>query len=154
MLNPESTGVDTAYKVLQILARALRMYSQESGGQDLEIWGYRSTSYCFHPAYINTYIPVGMDGFAIAYYTFMNSLISQTEISFPSYEHDGPLIELAQKIQVEQYQAMKTLLGQEYFLENSSAQIRSTKGLVYLKRMTRAEFWLIADELNKIMENA
>jgi glucosamine-6-phosphate deaminase len=83
----------------------------------------------------------------------MNSLISQTETSFPSYEHDGPLIELAQKIQVEQYQQLKTLLGKEYFLDNPSPLIRSTRGLIYVKRMTPDELWQAAVDLKRIMEN-
>jgi len=153
LLNPESTGVDTSYKVLQIMAQALRLYYQESEHQDIEIWGYRTIGSRFHLSEINTCIPVGIDGFAIADHIYMNSLILPAEISFPSYEYDGPLIELTKKIQVEQHYKMKTLLGQEYFLENQSPQVRSTKGLIYLKRMLPDEFWMIAEELKKIMEN-
>ncbi len=152
-LNPESSGVSTSYKVLQILAQALRIYCQDTNRRDIEIWGYRTVWFRFHPAEANIYIPVNLNSIAISFFTYMNSLISQTETSFPSYEHDGPLIGLAQKIQVEQYQQLKTLLGKEYFLDNPSPLIRSTRGLIYVKRMTPDELWQAAVDLKRIMEN-
>jgi glucosamine-6-phosphate deaminase len=152
-LHPEGSAVSTAYKVLQIVAQALRIYCQETNRRDIEIWGYRTVWFRFHPAEANFYIPVNLNSFAISSFTYMNSLVSQTETSFPSYEYDGPLIELAQKIQVEQYQQLKTLLGKEYFLDNSSPLIRSTRGMIYLKRMTPDELWQTALDLKKIMEN-
>jgi glucosamine-6-phosphate deaminase len=152
-LHPEGSAVSTAYKVLQIVAQALRIYCQETNRRDIEIWGYRTVWFRFHPAEANFYIPVNLNSFAISSFTYMNSLVSQTETSFPSYEYDGPLIELAQKIQVEQYQQLKTLLGKEYFLDNSSPLIRSTRGMIYLKRITPDELWQTALDLKKIMEN-
>jgi glucosamine-6-phosphate deaminase len=152
-LNPESSTVGTSYKVLQILAQALRIYCQDSNRRDLEVWGYRTVWFRFHPAEANIYIPVNLNSFAISSFTYMNSLVSQTDTSFPSYEYDGPLIELAQKIQVDQYQQLKTLLGKEYFLDNSSSLVRSTRGLIYLKRMTPDELWQAALDLKRIMEN-
>ena len=152
-LDPESSGPDTHYKVLQTVAQALRIYRKDSGRNDIEVWGYRNVWFRFHPADTNAYIPVTLNSFAISYYTFMNSFGSQSEASFPSYEHDGPFVDLAQKVQVEQYQMMKTLLGKEYFYENPSPQIRSTRGLIYLKRMTLDEFFERSSELKKSTEN-
>jgi glucosamine-6-phosphate deaminase len=92
-LHPESSAVGTSYKVLQILAQALRIYCQDTNRRDIEIWGYRTVWFRFHPAEANFYIPVNLNSFAISSFTYMNSLVSQTETSFPSYEYDGPLID-------------------------------------------------------------
>jgi glucosamine-6-phosphate deaminase len=83
----------------------------------------------------------------------MNSFISQKDASFPSYEHDGPFSELAQKIQVEQYQKIKICLGREWFYENPSALIRATRGLVFLKEMSLSEFYQSSRELRKALED-
>jgi glucosamine-6-phosphate deaminase len=152
-LNPESSRVGTSYKVLQILAQALRIYGQDSDRRDTEIWGYRTVWFRFHPADANCYIPVSLNSFAASYSTYMNSRASQTEISFPSHEHDGPLIELSHNIFMQQYQQLKTVLGNDYFLNNPSPHLRSTRGLIYLQRMTADELWEMAAELKKIMEN-
>ncbi|NIT57297.1 MAG: hypothetical protein GWN00_14000, partial [Aliifodinibius sp.] len=40
-LDPEASGPDTHYKVLQIVTEAIRMFEKESGRTDLEILGYR-----------------------------------------------------------------------------------------------------------------
>ena len=84
---------------------------------------------------------------------FMNSFISQKDASFPSYEHDGPFSELAQKIQVDQYQKIKNCLGREGFYENSSPLIRATRGLVFLKEMSLTEFYQTSRELKKALED-
>ena len=74
--------------------------------------------------------------FAIMHDAFMNSFNSQRAASFPSYEYDGPFSELAQKIQVRQYQKIKTCLGREWFNEHPIALIKATRGMVLLQEMT------------------
>ena len=83
----------------------------------------------------------------------MNSFGSQAEASFPSYEHDGPFAELAQKIQVEQYQMMKTVLGREFFYDNEDSRTRSTRGLIFLKEMKLDEFFERSRDLRRSTEN-
>ena len=84
---------------------------------------------------------------------FMNTFISQREASFPSHEFDGPFCGLAQKIQVEQYEMVKTCLGGEWFHEHPNALIRVTRGLVFLKDMDLAEFYRHSRELRRAAEN-
>ena len=48
-------------------------------------------------------VPVSLNSLSLLHTAFMNCFGSQSAASFPSYEHDGPFSELAQKIQVEQY---------------------------------------------------
>jgi glucosamine-6-phosphate deaminase len=152
-LDPESSGPDTHYKVLQAISEALKIYSRETNRKDIEVWGYRNVWFRFHPAEANAYIPVTLNTFAILNSSFMNSFGSQAEASFPSYEHDGPFAELAQKIQVQQYQMMKTALGREFFYDSQDHRTRSTRGLIFLKKMTLDEFYQRSTELRKSAEN-
>jgi len=85
---------------------------------------------------------------------FMNTFISQKDASFPSHEHDGPFCQLAQKIQVEQYQKVKTCLGREWFYEHPSALIRATRGLVFLKELSLPQFYEHSRALRHAAENA
>ncbi len=138
-LDPEASGPDTHYKVLQALAEALRRHAEASGRGDLRVWGYRNVWFRFQPWEANVFVPVSLNMFAILENAFMNSFVSQKDAPFPSHEHDGPFCGLAQRIQSEQYQMLKTCLGREWFHEHPSALIRATRGLVFLKEMGLAE---------------
>jgi glucosamine-6-phosphate deaminase len=135
-LDPEASGPDTHYKVLQTVTEALRRYRDETGRNDIEVLGYRNVWFRFNPADVELYVPVSLNMFSLQQSAFMNTFISQKDASFPSHEHDGPFHELAQKIQVEQYRMVKTCLGAEYFDAHPSALIRATRGFVFLKRMS------------------
>ncbi|WP_456441359.1 glucosamine-6-phosphate deaminase, partial [Caldithrix abyssi] len=147
--DPEGSGPDTHYKVLQAVSTALKLYSEETGKKDITIWGYRNVWYRFHPSEANLYIPVTHNTRAILDHAFMNAFGSQKAASFPSYEYDGPFSGLAQKIQVEQYQYMKSLLGRDFFYENKDSRIRSTRGFVFLKVMSLDEFHQHARDLKR-----
>jgi len=151
-LDPEASGPDTHYKVLQAVTAALKLYAQASGNKDLEVLGYRNVWYRFHPAEADLMVPVSLNMFALQTSAFMNTFISQKSASFPSYEHEGPFSELAQKIQVEQYQKLKTCLGRGYFHEHSSALIRATRGMVFLKAMSLEELLARSRELKETTE--
>jgi glucosamine-6-phosphate deaminase len=151
--DPEASGPDTHYKVMQATAEALRIYLQQSGKTDLKVWGYRNVWFHFDPSEANVYVPVTMAMFATAHDAFMNSFSSQKAASFPSYEYDGPFSELAQLIQVQQYRTIKTCLGREWFHSHQSALIRAARGLVFLKEMTPEEFFHSCRELRKSVEN-
>ena len=98
-------------------------------------------------------MPVSLNMFAIMQSAFLNTFISQKDASFPSYEHDGPFSELAQKIQVEQYQQIKTCLGREHFYGTDNPLILATHGLVYLKEMTLDEFYEKSRQLRQALES-
>jgi len=147
-LDPEGSGPDTHYKVLQTLTRALGDYEKQSGKKDIEIWGYRNVWYRFHPAEADIFIPVSLNMFALQDNAFRNSYISQREASFPSYDYDGPFSGLAQKVQVEQYQMLKTCLGREFFNEHTSALIRATRGMVFIKSMGLEDLYRYSRDLS------
>ena len=152
-LDPEASGPDTHYKVLQAIAEALRQYEARTGRSDIEVLGYRNVWYRFHPSEVNLYVPVSLNMFAVLQNAFANAFVSQKDASFPSYECDGPFSVLAQQVQVHQYQMLKTCLGRKFFNEHPSPLIRATRGFVFLRRMTLLEFYSHARELRKTTED-
>jgi glucosamine-6-phosphate deaminase len=152
-LDPEASGPDTHYKVLQTVTEAIRLYEEKTGRKDLRILGYRNVWYRFHPSEADIFVPVSLNMFALQESAFRNTFISQKAASFPSYEHDGPFSELAQKIQVGQYQTLKTCLGREFFYEHPSALIRATRGMVFLKTMSLEQLYEHSRCLRRSTEN-
>lgn len=152
-LDPEGSGPDTHYKVLQAVSEALRIYSKETDISKLKIWGYRNVWYRFHPAEANIYIPVSLNSMAILDNTFMNCYGSQKDASFPSWEFDGPFCRLAQKIHVDQYQKIRMCIGKDFFLNHPIPRVRAAHGLLFLKELTVEEFYMHSMELKKLTEN-
>lgn len=152
-LDPEGSGPDTHYKVLQATSEALKLYEQQTGKSDIKVWGYRNIWYRFHPAEANVYIPVSLNSMAIMENTFLNSYGSQRDASFPSWEYDGPFSRLAQRIQVEQYETIRYCLGKDFFLRHQHPRVRAAYGMVYLKELTLSEFYSHSMELRKLTEN-
>ncbi|MCK5088206.1 MAG: glucosamine-6-phosphate deaminase, partial [Melioribacteraceae bacterium] len=152
-LDPEGSGPDTHYKVLQAVAEALKLYEKETGISDIKVWGYRNVWYRFHPAEANIYLPVSLNSFAITENTFMNSFGSQKDASFPSWEYDGPFCRLAQRVQVDQYNIIRKCLGKDFFLNHDFKRVKSAKGLVFLKELTLNEFYEHSTELKKLTES-
>ena len=151
-LDPEGSGPDTHYKVLQTLAAAVRQWSVETDTSRLRIWGYRNVWYRFHPAEADVFVPCSLNSLAMLEEAFRNCYLSQVDASFPSYELDGPFSHLARKIWVEQLKAIQLMLGKNYFYENPHPRIRASHGLVFFKEMNVEEFLSNARELERSME--
>jgi glucosamine-6-phosphate deaminase len=151
--DPEASGPDTHYKVLQAVSEALRLYVEETGREDLEVIGYRNVWYRFHPSEASIFVPVSLNMLTLQYSSFMNTYISQKTASFPSYEMQGPFPKLAQKIQVEQYNMLANCLGRNFFYEHESALIRATRGFAFIKSMTVEEFQTHSRKIKKQAEN-
>jgi len=137
--DPEGSGPDTHYKVLQVLNEALIRFQRETG-KSPTIWGYRNVWYRFHPADANVIIPATLNTMAVMTDSFMQCFGSQKNASFPSYEYDGPFCYQAQALWVEQYNMIRTCLGERFFIENKNPRLRATRGFVFLKSMTLDEF--------------
>jgi glucosamine-6-phosphate deaminase len=150
--DPEGSGPDTHYKALQAVAGALQMYEQKTGNSDIRVWGYRNVWNRFTIAEADLIIPVSLNSLSLLHTAFMNCFGSQRAASFPSYDHDGPFSELAQKIQVEQYGMVKTCLGTEFFLKNSHPRLRAARGMIFLKEMKLTEFYEKVRRLKKFIE--
>jgi glucosamine-6-phosphate deaminase len=150
--DPEGSGPDTHYKVLQALAEALRQWKQEKDLSGLKILGYRNVWYKFHPSEANVFTPVSLNSMAVLNWSFKNCYISQVDASFPSYELDGPFSDLSQQIWVEQFKRVQLILGKDFFYENESPKIRTTHGMIYHSEMKIDEFLGLARELEKSIE--
>ncbi len=151
-LDPEGSGPDTHYKVLQALAEAIKLWGKEDDLSKLRIMGYRNVWYRFHPAEADVIVPVSLNSLSNFDESFSHCYLSQVHASFPSYMHDGKFSELAQKIWTEQYSAIRYLLGKAYFYQSEHPKLRATHGLIFYKDMDVETFLMQARELEQQME--
>jgi len=150
--DPEGSGPDTHYKVLQAVADAIRLWSKETDTSNLKIWGYRNVWYKFNPSEATHIIPVSLNDMSAFSHAFKHCYLSQVDASFPSYKLDGKFSTLAQSIWVEQLRNVQLLLGKPFFFEHSNPILRATHGLMFLREMTVEEFLTNARELEKSMQ--
>jgi len=151
-LDPEGSGPDTHYKVLQVVAEAMRMWRKEEDIRELRIMGYRNVWYRFHPAEADVIVPVSLNSLAIMEDAFEDCYLSQVEASFPSYLLDGKFSTLAKQIWIDQMEHIQLLLGKNYFYENEIPRLRAAHGLVLYKEMDADTFLTYAQKLEKSME--
>ena len=151
-LDPEGSGPDTHYKVLQAIAEAIRLWSKEKDLSGLRVIGYRNVWYRFHPAEADVIVPVSLNTMAELDDAFSTCYLSQVDAPFPSYMHDGKFSTLAQKIWVDQYKQLQFLLGKEYFYANPNPRLRAAHGFLLYKEMDVNSFLSHARELEKSME--
>lgn len=150
--DPEGSGPDTHYKVLQAIAEAVRQWSLEKDLSNLRIIGYRNVWFRFRPSDANVFVPVSLNSMAVLNQSFRDCYISQVNASFPSPAYDGPFSDLSQQVWVEQFKQVQLILGKDFFYENDSPKIRGTHGMVYYKEMPVEEFLQHARELEKSVE--
>jgi len=151
-LDPEGSGPDTHYKVLQAIAEALREWEKNRDLSHVRIWGYRNVWYRFHPAEADVIVPCSINSMSVMSESFKDCYLSQVDASFPSYELDGHFSTLTQKIWVEQMKGIQLLLGKNYFYENPHPRIRAAHGLIFYREMSVPEFLKEARQLEKSME--
>lgn len=151
-LDPEGSGPDTHYKVLQAIAEAIRLWSKETDVSNLKIIGYRNVWYRFHPSESEVIVPVSLNSLSSVENAFSNCYLSQVEASFPSYMLDGKFSQLAQKIWIEQLKQIQLILGKNYFYENERPRLRGCHGMLYFKEMNVEGFLKTARSLEKSME--
>lgn len=151
-LDPEGSGPDTHYKVLQTIAGAVRLWREEEDLSNFRIWGYRNVWYRFHPAEADVIVPVSLNAMAVMDNAFTSCYLSQVDAPFPAYLYDGKFSSLAVKIWVEQLRKIQLLLGKDFFYQHTSPWIRSTHGLLFFKEMNVDKFLNQAGALEKSME--
>lgn len=140
-------GPNTHYKVMQSIAEAVKLWSEETDLSHLRILGYRNVWSTFHPAEANVYIPVSLNAFAVFEKAFKDSYLTQVKAEFPNPDFDGPFSELAGLIWVKQLKDIQLILGKNFFYENAHPLIRATHGLVFLKEMNVKEFVDLAEKM-------
>ncbi len=151
-LDPEGSGPDTHYKVLQAIAEAIRLWRKEEDLSKLRIVGYRNVWYRFHPAEADVIVPVSLNSLATLEEGFSNCYLSQVNASFPSYQLDGKFSTLSQIIWIDQMKRIELLLGKNFFYENPSPRLRAAHGMLFFKSMDVDTFLKQARELEKSME--
>lgn len=139
-LDPEGSGPDTHFKTLIALSAALEQYHAAHPEIDLHVWGYRNVWSRWQMSEVNTMIPVSLNSFAVIRNMFDTCYLSQRGAEFPSYEHDGPFSELAQKVWVEQFDDVCNLLGEGYFYHGNDPMLKRAYGMIYLKDMKYDDF--------------
>jgi len=139
-LDPEGSGPDTHFKTLIALSEAIDHYVKEFPDIPLQVWGYRNVWSRFKIHEANMIVPISLNSFAVLHNMFNSCFLSQKSASFPSYEYDGTFSELAQRIWVEQYEDLTTLLGKDYFYGNNNPMKRRSYGAIYIKTMSYKEF--------------
>ena len=148
-IDSEGQGPNTHYKVMQSIAEALRLWSEEVDLSHLRIFGYRNVWSTFHPAEANVYVPVSLNALAVFEKAFKDSYLTQYKAEYPNPDFDGPFSELAEQIWVKNYKDIQFILGKDFFYENSHPLIRATHGLIFLKEMDVKGFLALAEEMSK-----
>ena len=149
--DPEGSGPDTHYKVLQAIAEAIREWGKEADLSNLKIWGYRNVWYRFLPSEATHIVPVSLNAMSVFDNAFCNCYASQVHADFPSYMLDGKFSDLAKIIWVDQLSKVQRVLGKPFFYQNPSPRLRTTHGLLFFKEMNVEEFLQSARELQKSM---
>jgi glucosamine-6-phosphate deaminase len=151
-MDPEGSGPDTHYKVLQAIAGAVAEWSKEEDLSDFRIIGYRNVWFRYNPWDVEVIVPVSMNSLAVLDKSFTDCYLSQVNASFPSYQLDGKFSELTQRVWMEQHKQIQLLLGKNFFYENESPLLRATHGLIYMRELNVQEFLKEASLLGKSVE--
>jgi glucosamine-6-phosphate deaminase len=154
--DPEGTGPDTHYKVLQVVAAGLRIcYTRRDLPHldDLLIWGYRNVWFQFLPSYATLMIPVTKSDLELMHQTFMHCFTTQKEASFPSPYYDGPFSLWAKAIQEKQREELEILLGADYFSKHSNVLVQNAAGFIFIQAMYLGQFLEEVEELKNKFEN-
>ncbi len=151
-MDPQGSGPDTHYKVLQAIARAVEAWSKEEDLSELRIVGYRNVWFRFNPWEVEVIVPVSLNALATLNKSFSECYVTQVNASFPSYQLDGKFSELTQRVWFEQHKQIELLLGKNFFYENESPLLRATHGMVYHRELNVEQFLKEAFKLEKSVE--
>jgi glucosamine-6-phosphate deaminase len=151
-MDPEGSGPDTHYKVLQAIAAAVKEWSKEEDLSKLRVIGYRNVWFRYNPWDVEVIVPVSMNSLATLDKSFTDCYLSQVDASFPSYQLDGKFSDLTQRIWMEQHKQIQFLLGKNFFYENEHPLLRATHALVYMRELSAENFLKEAMSLGKSVE--
>jgi glucosamine-6-phosphate deaminase len=151
-MDPEGSGPDTHYKVLQAIAAAVKEWSKEEDLSKLRVIGYRNVWFRYNPWDVEVIVPVSMNSLATLDKSFTDCYLSQVNASFPSYQLDGKFSDLTQRVWMEQHKQIQFLLGKNFFYENDHPLLRATHGLIYMRELNAEEFLREAMSLGKSVE--
>lgn len=148
-MDPQGSGPDTHYKVLQAIARAVEAWGKEEDLSKLRIIGYRNVWFKYNPWDVEVIVPVSLNALATLDKSFSECYVTQVNASFPSYQLDGKFSELTQRVWFEQHKQIQLLLGKDFFYQNESPLLRATHGMVFHRDLSVDEFLEEAFKLEK-----
>lgn len=148
-MDPQGSGPDTHYKVLQAIAKAVEAWSKEEDLSKLRIVGYRNVWFKYNPWDVEVIVPVSLNSLATLEKSFSECYVTQVNASFPSYQLDGKFSELTQRVWFEQHKQIELLLGKDFFYQNSSPLLRATHGMVFHRDLNVEQFLEEAFKLEK-----
>ncbi|MDD4144183.1 MAG: glucosamine-6-phosphate isomerase [Prolixibacteraceae bacterium] len=151
-MDPQGSGPDTHYKVLQSMARAVEEWDKEEDLSKLRITGYRNVWFRYNPWEVEIIVPVSLNSLATLNRSFSECYVTQVNASFPSYQLDGKFSDLTQKIWFEQHKQIQLLLGKNFFYQNNLPLLRATHGMIYVRELTVKQFLEEASKLGKSVE--
>jgi len=151
-MDPQGSGPDTHYKVLQAIAKAVEAWSKEEDLSKLRIVGYRNVWFKYNPWDVEVITPVSLNALATLNRSFSECYVTQVNASFPSYQLDGKFSELTQTIWFDQHRQIQFLLGKNYFYQNKSPLLRATHGMIFHRDLNVSEFLEEAFKMEKSME--
>lgn len=152
--DPDSTPTITNYRVLQIVAQALR--SKETvQNENLQIIGYRNIWFRYRlsePTSANILVPVSSQMLAAQLRAYNSCFSSQKKSVYPSPFFDGDFAALTDTVQREQLADLKLLLGADYFARNSIPEIREAAGFIFIHQMNLNDFFRRATDLQPLID--
>lgn len=153
--DPEGTGPDTHYKVLQVVAAGMRIAINRGDleNENILVWGYRNVWFVFPPSETTLMIPCSASDLDLMHDTFMSCFTTQKKASFPSPMYDGPFSAWARHIQKDQRAMLGTLLGEEYFENHQNPRVRQSAGFIFIHAMYAKRFLEEVEELKSKFEN-
>ncbi len=151
-MDPQGSGPDTHYKVLQAVAKAVEAWNKEEDLSKLRIVGYRNVWFKYNPWDAEVIVPVSLNALATLDKSFSDCYVTQVNASFPSYQLDGKFSDLTQLIWFEQHKQIQFLLGKNYFYENESPLLRASHGMIFHRDLNVDEFLEEAFKMEKSME--
>ncbi len=151
-MDPQGSGPDTHYKVLQAIARAVEEWAKEEDLSKLRIVGYRNVWFKYNPWDVEVIVPVSLNALATLDKSFSECYVTQVNASFPSYQLDGKFSDLTQRVWFDQHKQIQFLLGKNFFYQNESPLLRATHGMVYHRDLNVNEFLKEAFKMEKTME--
>ncbi len=148
-MDPQGSGPDTHYKVLQAIARAVEAWSKEEDLSKLRIVGYRNVWFKYNPWDVEVIVPVSLNSLATLEKSFSECYVTQVNASFQSYQLDGKFSELTQRVWYDQHKQIELLLGKDFFYQNESPLLRATHGMVFHRDLNVEQFLEEAFKLEK-----
>ncbi|MFV0269369.1 MAG: glucosamine-6-phosphate isomerase, partial [Draconibacterium sp.] len=152
-MDPQGSGPDTHYKVLQAISKAVEEWNKEEDLSSLRIVGYRNVWFRYNPWDVEVIVPVSLNSLATLDQSFSECYITQVNASFPSYQLDGKFSDVTRRVWFEQHKQIELLLGKNFFYQNESPLLRATHGMIYHRELTVEQFLAESAKLGKAMEN-